>query len=263
MLDASEERIADLTGGDQLLLGNLALITGASSGIGRAVAVRLAGLGARIVALGRREEALKGLCEEIDASAGGQPENSSRYFVGDVRDGPFLDSVLRALGAIDILVTTAGVVVPAPFLEADPNDWRAMLETNVLAAMSVCQKVSRQLVDSKRRGQIILIGSALSSRPTANAAAYSACKAAVSMFGRSLRLELAPHGIRVTEISPGLVGDTDFKRYNNHPALARQFDERPYKPISSRDVARSVAYALTSPPGVGVDFLELMPEGQF
>ena len=236
------------------------LVVGGSSGIGRATALRLAAGGATLTCVGREAGKLDEVFAAL-ARASGVSESASphRCVAGDALDLDFLERVIGEASA-DLVVLSLGRVVTAEFLEADLADWRSMLDTNVFAVMAATRLAADDMVRRGAGGHVVLIGSALSSRAVVGASAYATCKAAVRMFARAARLELAASNVRVTEISPGLVGDTDFKRDSK---AVEGFDERPYEPISSDDVARAVEFAATSPAGVGIDRVEVMPHGQF
>lgn len=181
-----------------------ALVTGASSGLGRHFARTLAAAGARVAVAARRREPLQALVEEIRAE-GGQAEG----FVLDVtrRDSvsACLDAVEARLGALDVLVNNAGVSDTKGVLDYTDEDWERILDTNLKGAWIVAQEAARRMVAAAREGSLINISSILASRVAGAVGPYSAAKAGLSHLTRSMALELARQRIRVNALAPGYV----------------------------------------------------------
>jgi NADP-dependent 3-hydroxy acid dehydrogenase YdfG len=198
------------------LTGRTAVVTGASSGIGRAIAERLGGAGASVLLAGRTEAAMKESADAI-AGAGG----TARIMTGDVRDPKvvqgLVDAAVDDTGRLDIMVNNAGVSYPDPIVDADPEGWRAMLETNVLALLSGCQAAVRAMRGCGAEGHIVNISSVAAQRPESGV--YGATKHAVNTISKTLRVELLDDPIQVVTIMPGAVA-TNFAR-NFDPEVLR------------------------------------------
>ena len=180
--------------------GKVALVTGASSGLGENFARCLAARGAVVVACARRADRLEALVRD----------GSAAYAVAlDVTDPASVEAaVSRAVelaGPIDILVNNAGVADTKASLELTEADWRRVLDTNLDGAWRVAQAVAKAMVAARRGGSIVNIASILGLRQATHLLAYAAAKAALVQVTRSLALEWARHGIRVNAIAPGYV----------------------------------------------------------
>ena len=197
-------------GGPFDLTGRNALVTGASSGLGRHFAVTLARAGARVAVAARRADLLVELAREIEALDG-------RAFPVrlDVTDGASVREAVAAaeteLGAIGILVNNAGTAFMKPLLEHSEADWDGVVDTNLKGAWLVAQEVARHMVRLGHGGSIINIGSILGIAAVAQVPGYSASKAGLLHLTRAMAVELARHGIRVNAIAPGYVA-TDINR---------------------------------------------------
>jgi NAD(P)-dependent dehydrogenase (short-subunit alcohol dehydrogenase family) len=180
--------------------GKVALVSGAGSGIGRAVAVRLAEEGAKVVVTSRTEAHVRETC----ALAPGEPLG----LVLDLRDRGSIDDAVagavEAYGRLDVLVCVAGVDQPnePPVVQTSDEEWGEVFAVNVTGVFQLCRAAVPVLSD---RGSIVTVGSANGIAPRPNAAAYCASKAALLMLTRALALELAPRGIRANCVCPGVV----------------------------------------------------------
>jgi NADP-dependent 3-hydroxy acid dehydrogenase YdfG len=234
------------------LHGRRALVTGASSGIGRATALMLAAAGAEVVATARRADLLETLCHE--AAGGIVP------VAGDLTDAAFVAALVRRAEPVDMLVNAAGALKHAPFLESDPDDWEPVWRLNVDALLRLTQLVARGMA-ARRRGHIVNISSVVARRVYRYTLAYAATKSAVRTITRGLRVELAPYGIKVTEIAPGLTA-TDVFGQVDHPDVIAAYRDRGYTPLAAQDVARAIVDALATEPNACPDVIELNPIGQ-
>jgi len=243
-------------GGFQALDGRSALVTGASSGIGREVVRQLANAGAVVHASGRREARLLALGDDLAPDARGRIVPAA----GDIDDEQFRRTLAARADGVDILVNAAGCLAHAPFLEADPRDWETMWRTNVHAVLSLTQLVARGMA-RRKRGHIVNISSILASRVYPFTLGYAATKHAVRAISQGLRLELHEHGIKVTEVAPGQVS-TEIFRGEQHPRVSEAYQSRSFRPLDPRDVAAAILDALRMPPHAGMDLIEVNPVGQ-
>ena len=234
------------------LRGRLALVTGATAGIGRACALALAREGANVIATGRREERLRSLGETA-------PEHRAQFHAmpGDLADGSFVERLIGAATSADILVNNAGILTYAPFLELRPEDCEEMFRVNVLAAMHLSQGIGAAMA-ARRSGHVVMITSLAARTVNRFGVAYAATKHALSAIAKGMRLELKTSGIRVTEIAPGMV-DTDIRESSTHPDVVAAIRGRRFAPLRPEDVADAVVYATTADDNCCVDLIELRP----
>ena len=264
------------------LRGRTAVVTGASSGIGRAVAERLGGAGAHVFLSGRTRDAMEASRAKIE-SAGGR----ASLRVGDVRDPgevrALVDEAVRATGRLDVMVNNAGVSFPEAILDGDPEKWRIMLETNVLALLAGCQAAVRAMRACGAEGHVVNISSIAALRP--DSGVYGSTKHAVNCISATLRRELEDDSIRVVNVMPGAIA-TNFAR-NFDPAVlsglvaASGLEVEPKRgeripdevfdrlqPAmkqllgSPEDVADAVLYAITLPIHVNVADIVVRPAKQ-
>jgi NAD(P)-dependent dehydrogenase (short-subunit alcohol dehydrogenase family) len=225
---------------DQSLQGKVALLTGASSGLGKGFALALAAAGARVFLVARREEKLREVVQEI-AAAGGE----AAYHVVDLRSVPALydlvDVLLSRYKRLDILVNNAGLGFRSPLLETRRSEIAEMLETNLSSAIYMTQASLHALLKSAP-SDIVNISSVGGLEGFAEGTVYCAAKAGLVGFTRALAAELKPANIRVTAICPGSVETDFFDRFR--PTL-----DRPQM-LRIEDTVRALLYVLTSPPNV-------------
>jgi len=190
------------------LTGKTAIVTGASSGIGRATAERFGGAGAHVFLGGRSSAPMEESSKRI-REAGGQ----ASVVVLDVRDVAqvrgLVESAASATGRLDVMVNNAGVSFPAPILEGEPEEWRTMLETNILGLLVGCQAAAKAMRACSAEGHIVNISSVAARRP--DSGVYGSTKHAVNCISETLRKELAEDTIRVVNVMPGAIG-TNFAR---------------------------------------------------
>ncbi len=222
------------------------LVTGAAFGIGRATAVRFAAEGARLVVQDIQADPLAALRDELAATGA-----EVRAVVGDVsRDADCRASIQAAVdayGRIDVVFANAGFGAPRGFEEGDPEQWKAMVLTNVLGAAYTIRATKPALIDST--GHLLITGS-VAGRRALQGSLYSATKWAVTGMGESARQDFNDTGVRVTLIEPGMV-DTPF------------FDSPPeIEALKADDVARAVMYAVSQPPHVDINEILMRPTDQ-
>lgn len=248
--------------GMQQWAGKTALVTGASSGIGAAIATRLIADGMRVVGCGRRRERVAEVLTAADA--GGE---ASLAIACDVRDEGSVRSMFaeaKALfGGVDVLINNAGLGHAGTLADGTADDWREMLEVNLLG---LCLCTREALADMRARGcfgQIIHIGSMAGQRVPPGAGFYGATKHAVRALTESLRIELREAGdpIRVGEICPGYVETGFAEHYFKSADKARETYSR-FKVLEPVDVAEAVISMLACPPHVQVHDILLRPTDQ-
>ncbi len=187
------------------LAGKEALVTGASSGLGRHFARVLAEAGARVTVAARRIDKLEHLCRQIEGAGG-----EARPAALDVTDA---DSVAATFAGrvFDVVINNAGVTHDGPALKTSADDWQYVLDTDLTGVFRVAQAAARQLVEQQRGGSIVNVASILGLRVAGNLSAYVTAKAGVVQLSKSLALEWARYGIRVNALCPGYI-ETDLNR---------------------------------------------------
>ncbi len=236
------------------------LITGASSGIGKAVAERLASPEFRLILCGRRQERLDAMRDQLKDHT----EITTLNF--DVRDKAAvkqaLDSLEGAFRRIDVLVNNAGNAHGLDLIhEGDTDDWDAMLDINVKGLLYVTRAILPQMTE-RRSGHLIHIGSTAGKEVYPRGNVYCASKHAVDALNEAMRLDLNEFGIKVSAIHPGLV-ETEFSevRFKGDTDRAKQVYEG-YQPLKPEDVADILHFVLTRPAHVNVADLVVMPTDQ-
>ena len=217
------------------------LVTGASRGIGRAIALRLARDGHEIVAAARNSFELDALRDEIISSGG-----MCRPLVLDVGDGAAVARTLADV-RVDILVNNAGIGRLEPFLETTPEEWRTMIDVNVNALYHVTRAVLPGMI-SAGRGHVCTIGSISGRSAFVGGTCYAATKAFVTSWAESLLLEVREHGVKVSVVMPGSVA-TSFSGREPSPGDSWK--------LQPDDVADAVAYVVGTPPNVLVHRAEV------
>lgn len=229
----------------------VAVVTGASAGIGAATAAALAGEGFRLILGARRLDRLRRVAEPLGAAA--HPL--------DVTDPQSISDFCRAVDRVDLLVNNAGVALGLdPIAGADDAQWEAMYRTNVLGVVRMTRELLPRLEEV--RGHVVVVGSTAGFETYPGGGGYTASKHALRAVTRTLRQELLGHPVRVTEICPGLV-DTEF----SHVRFAgdRERAELVYRgmqPLVGADVAECIRWAASLPPHVNVDEIVVRPRDQ-
>ena len=217
----------------------VAIVTGASRGIGRAVARRLAAAGAAVVAAARGDHA-DGVAAEIRAG-GGRAVGVSV----DVTDRQRIDAMVRTAldeyGRIDVLVNNAGIVRDQLVLRMSPADWDAVVATNLTAAFTCARAVLRPMI-RQRGGRIINVGSVVGRMGNAGQVNYAASKAGLEGFSKALAREVASRGITVNVVAPGMI-DTDMTAGLQESALAAMLAQIPMGRLgTTEDVAGAICF---------------------
>jgi 3-hydroxy acid dehydrogenase/malonic semialdehyde reductase len=237
------------------LSGRTAIVTGASSGIGRSTAVALAGADARLALGGRRVERLEQLLPELP----GDGHIVAHLDVTDAKScQQFVDRAITALDRLDILVNNAGLALGrAPVVESEEDDDRTMLETNVLGLMRMTRLCVPHMEDW--RGHIVNLGSWAGREAYRFGSGYVVSKSGVRVLTEMLRKELVGR-IRVTTVDPGMVGDTEFSdvRFKGN-VEKKEAVYRGVRYLTPDDVADCILWAVTRPPHVNIDEIVLKP----
>ena len=230
----------------------IAIVTGASSGIGAATAKHLAQAGYDLVLGARRMDKLQAVAEPLGA----------RAITLDVTDAASVAAFCEQVPTVNILVNNAGGALGLePIAEAEDEKWRTMFESNVLGTMRMTRTLLPKL-EASGQGHIVVIGSIAGFEVYPGGAGYTAAKHAERALAETLRLELLGKPIRVTEIAPGLV-ETEFSlvRFGGDAERAT----KPYQgmtPLTADDVADAIVWAVTRPPHVNIDQMTIRPLDQ-
>jgi NADP-dependent 3-hydroxy acid dehydrogenase YdfG len=249
--------------GARPLTGRVAVVTGATSGIGAATARRLAADGASVALIGRRDERLRDLVAELEGAA-------SVPIATDVTDPEALERLAETvrveLGPVDLVVANAGVMLAAPFEQANTAEWDRMLDTNVRGLVHTGRAFAHDLLDAAAEGgpaDLVFVGSIAGHQVFPNYGVYGATKAAVAHLTRNLRTELGPRGVRVKNVEPGLVGTElgdDMQDASIREALSDWRSD--IGALSPDHIADAIAYAVAAPPQVNVAELIVLPTTQ-
>jgi NADP-dependent 3-hydroxy acid dehydrogenase YdfG len=261
------------------LEGRTAIVTGASSGIGRAIAEHLGQAGARVILSGRTASSMEESQKNIE-EAGGQ----ATVITADVRDVAqvrgLIDAAVDATGRLDIMVNNAGLEYPDTIIEGDPEEWRTMLETNVLALLVGCQAAVKAMRACGAEGQIVNISSVSAQRR--NSGVYGATKHAVNVISSSLRDELEEDTIRVTNVMPGAIATNFARNFDREfvngiikmsgedievqqgerlpPEVLEKLQSKMKQLLGNpNDVAKAVLYAVTQPIEVNIADIVVRP----
>lgn len=234
-----------------------ALITGATSGIGRAAAIRLSAAGYDIIATGRRAERLAELRQTIENTGG-----RCTTLCFDVRSEEEVRRHLEPIERVDLLLNNAGLAAGLEHIDrGDTADWDAMIDTNVKGLLYVTRVVTPKMV-AAGSGHVINIGSIAGTEPYENGAVYCASKHAVHAISQAMRADLLAAGIKVTEIRPGMV-ETEFSEVRFHGDRARAKSVYAgVTPLSGEDIAEAIVWAAQLPAHMNVNDLVLMPAQQ-
>lgn len=240
----------------------IALITGATAGIGQAIAKKLASLDFNLILTGRRNERLETLKKEL----------ISKYsievltFNFDVRNKNEVSQHINSLNKnwkdIDLLVNNAGLAAGLGTIqEGEIDDWERMIDTNIKGLLYMTRAISPLMIERKK-GQIINIGSIAGKEVYPNGAVYCSTKHAVDALNKGMRIDMVQHGIKVSAIHPGMV-DTEFStvRFHGDKAKADTVYEG-LTPLYAEDIADAVEFAVTRPAHVNINDMVIMPTAQ-
>lgn len=243
-------------------MAKIALITGASSGIGEACAHLFAQQGYHLILLGRREN----LLEKIAHHLADKYAIEVKKIQADVRDKENINYVLETLPShwknVDVLINNAGLSQGLdPIDKGNTDDWDTMIDTNVKGLLYVSKVVSGWMV-AQKKGHIINIGSIAGLEVYANGNVYCATKHAVDALNKGMRIDLLPHGIKVTAINPGMV-ETEFSivRFKGDEARAKKVYDG-LEPLIAQDIAEAIWFVVSRPAHVNINDMLIMPTAQ-
>ncbi|MFY9154389.1 MAG: SDR family NAD(P)-dependent oxidoreductase [Prolixibacteraceae bacterium] len=240
----------------------IALITGATAGIGLETATLLAQNNYDLILTGRRNERLESIKTDLEAKF--RCKVMTLNF--DIRKKKETDSALNSLPekwkAIDILINNAGLAAGAsPINQADVDDWEAMIDTNVKGLLYTTRIVTSWMIERKT-GHVVNLSSIAGKEPYPNGTVYCGTKHAVEAISKAMRIELMPFGIKVSSIAPGAV-ETEFSmvRFKGDQERAAKVYAG-FTPLSGKDIAETILFIITRPAHVCIDDLRIMPTSQ-
>ena len=239
-------------------MNKTALITGASSGIGLACAEMMAADGYQLSLTARRADRLNELAAELAAKHG----IGVKTLVFDVRNKQEVAAALKSLDAPDVLINNAGLALGlSHFYAGDTDHWDTMIDTNVKGLLYVSRVFAEKMI-ARGSGHIVNVGSIAGKEVYENGNVYCASKHAVDALTKSMRLELAAHGIKVTGIHPGAV-ETEFSivRFGGDEARAKKVYEG-FENLVAADIADAVVWAVSRPSHVNINDIVIMPSAQ-
>jgi len=248
------------------LAGTVALVTGASSGIGEATAFTLAANGAKVVAVARRGDRLNALVAKIQATGG-----TALALEADITDakhsGDVVEKTVAEFGRLDVLVNNAGLMLLGPVADAEPGEWKRMLDLNVLALMNLSHAALPHLIaaaktEPRRVADLVNISSTAGRVARNGVAVYAATKFAVGAFSESLRQELAKQHVRVSLVEPGRTV-TELAEHNKPEILAMiRANFAMDDPLQAEDIADAVHYVVSRPRHVAINEMLVRPTEQ-
>lgn len=243
------------------LEGRIALVTGASSGIGEATALALAEAGAKVAIAARRRERLEGLAAQLE-KLGAEPTVLVADLASEAEAQRIVQETEARYGRLDILVNNAGVMYLEPVEDADLGRWRHMLELNVLSLIASTQAALPGM-RARRDGHVVNISSTAGRVANPNAAAYSATKFGVVAFSEALRREVYQHNIRVTVIEPGVV-ETELRDHIGHAEVKANLNAwaDSMRQLQGRDVADAIVFCVSRPSHVNINEVLMRPTDQ-
>lgn len=240
----------------------IAVVTGASSGIGAATARSLAAAGYHVVLTARRKERVEALAAELTEAG-----HRATAHALDVTDRAAVDALAASLdgsGPVQVLVNNAGGALGAdPVATGDPADWRQMFEVNVIGTLNVTQALLPALTASGD-GTVVVLSSTAGHATYEGGAGYVAAKHGEHVLAETLRLEIVGTPVRVIEIAPGMVKTEGFAttRFRGDAEKAAKVYEGVAQPLTAEDVADTVTWAVTRPAHVNIDLLVVRPRAQ-
>ncbi|MFD4532728.1 SDR family oxidoreductase [Kitasatospora sp. NPDC058397] len=247
------------------LAARTAVVTGAASGMGAATARLLAAHGARVALLARRTDRLDTLAAELTATGG-----QALAVTADITDQASVDAAAKAVhdayGRVDLVVNSAGVMLPNPLADGRTDEWTRMVDTNLTGALRIIRAFADDLTAAAADGRaadLVNVSSIASRVVFPNYAVYSATKAALTQLSAALRSELSPRDVRVSSIEPGLT-DTELGGHIDNPALREQLGGMfaAIPALTADDLADLIAYTVSRPRHVNLSHTVVVPTRQ-
>jgi len=242
--------------------GKVAAITGASSGIGEATAVALAGAGAAVALGARRKDRLDALAERI-SSDGGRAVAIEADIADEQQARGFVRGAAEQLGGLDILVNNAGLMLLGPIEGDDPENWRRMVGVNVLGLL-YCTQEALPLMRERGGGHVVNLSSVAGRTANLGVGVYNLTKWGVTGFSEALRQEALHSNTRVTVIEPGFV-DTELQGHNTNELVVQATEKMREEIVTTLDaenIAHAILYAVSQPEHVNVNEVLIRPTGQ-
>lgn len=236
------------------LSGKVVLVTGASSGIGKALALAAGHAGARVALVGRSQERLDEVRNTLGKDALALPADLT---VPAQVDGVAADATAH-FGRIDILLANAGLYIPGDIVDGDPDAWDELLTVNVNSVFRLVNRVLPQMID-RRSGDIVVTSSVSGHQAIQWEPIYSASKHAIQSFVHGVRRQVAPHNVRIGAIAPGVVLNPLWG-FADENAIDEKVDA--HEGMRSTDVAEAVMFMLTRPPHITIRDLVMLPQNQ-
>jgi NADP-dependent 3-hydroxy acid dehydrogenase YdfG len=237
----------------------VAVVTGASSGIGEATVRSLAAEGAAVVAGARRKERLHGLVEEVTRD-GGKAIAVECDLTDEQQAHALVDRAIGEFGRIDILVNNAGVMLLSKVEKGLSDEWRQMFDVNVLGLLYATD-AAVEAMKRQGSGHIVNVSSVAGRKTRPTGGVYSGTKFAVNAISEAMRQELLEDGIRITIVEPGAVA-TELTEHITDEEVRKGLKQRNIEPLRSEDVANAIAYAVSQPQRVSVNEILIRPTQQ-
>jgi len=244
------------------LEGKVVAITGASSGIGEATALAAVEAGGIVSLAARREDRIDALAKRIN-DGGGRAIALKTDVADESSARAFVQQTYEQLGSLDVLVNNAGVMLLGPVAGADVNEWRQMIDVNILGLL-YCTHAVLPVMGEQGGGHIVNVSSVAGRKATMGGAVYNFTKFGVTGFSEALRQEALHAKVRVTVIEPGFV-DTELQGHNTNPMVQDAIEnmrKQTGQLLQATDIAAAIIYAISAPPHVDVAELMIVPTGQ-
>jgi NADP-dependent 3-hydroxy acid dehydrogenase YdfG len=244
------------------LKGRRGAVTGASSGIGEATALALAGEGASVALGARRKDRLDDLADRI-SSEGGTAQSFEVDLGDEAATRSFVEGAAEEMGGLDILVNNAGVMLLGPIEGAETEEWREMVNVNLLGLL-YCTQAAMPLIRESGGGDIVNLSSVAGRTANMGSGVYNLTKWGVNGFSEALRQEALHSGIRVTVVEPGFV-DTELQGHNKNPIVVEAIEkmrEQTGEVLEADDIAAAIVYAVSQPRRASVNEILVRPTGQ-